>query len=64
MTTPMRGWKTWTGVALLVVAGALRALASVEVLPVVVSEALIEALFLVGGAFGLVGLGSKIEKHK
>jgi len=64
MTTPMRGWKTWTGVALLVVAGALRTLASLEVLPLAVSEALIEGLFLAGGAFGLVGLGSKIEKNR
>ncbi|HWP84898.1 MAG TPA: hypothetical protein VNN17_06895 [Terriglobia bacterium] len=49
----MRGWKTWTGAALIAAAAVLRYFGHGE---------LADALLTVGAALGLVGVAHKIEK--
>lgn len=49
----MKGWKTWVGAALIAGAAVLRYFGL---------DAVAEAIMMIGGAFGLIGLGHKVEK--
>ena len=53
----MKGWKTWLGAIMVGAAAALRFIPDPTCL--VVSE----VLLYVGGAFGIIGIGHKIEKN-
>lgn len=49
----MKGWKTWASAAMVAVAAVLEYLGHSDVA---------QLLLVSGGAFGLVGLGHKMEK--
>lgn len=50
----MRGWKTWMAAGFVVVAAVVRFFGYEEIS---------DLLLCVGGSFGLIGLGHKIEKN-
>jgi len=51
--TKMTGWKTWTGAAIIGVSAALDILGYGQYT---------QAVMMLGSAFGLVGIGHKLEK--
>jgi len=51
----MKGWKTWTGAAIMAISGILSYMGYGD---------LAKAILTVGAALGIVGLGHKIEKTK
>ena len=51
----MRGWKTWVGAVIIAASAVLKYFDQTE---------LSEALLMIGSAFGIIGLGHKIEKIK
>lgn len=53
----MSGWKTWASVVIIGLAAALEALGGEY-------AEYSKVLLMVGGAFGLVGVGHKLEKGK
>ena len=53
--TPMSGWKTWVGVAVMAGSAALNFLGHTE---------LADSFLRVAAVFGLVGLGHKIDKAR
>jgi len=58
----MKGWKTWTGVVLVAVSAVISALGANGVIDHAQAKMISELILTVGGAFGLLGLGSKIDK--
>jgi hypothetical protein len=58
----MKGWKTWVGIALLTAGGVLSTLEKTGIIPPGMGTGISELLYTIGTAFGLVGIGSKIEK--
>lgn len=57
----MKGWKTWLGMGITVLAGALMSLG--KAYPEIQwAEPVGDGLLLVGGSLGIVGVGHKIEK--
>ncbi len=56
----MKGWKTWTGVA--IVGAMLEALSKVDP-DLTVCNQVAGLLYAIGGGLGLIGLGHKIEKR-
>jgi len=51
----MKGWKTWTGAAIIGLSAALKAAGGEY-------AQYAEILVMVGGAFGLVGIGHKADR--
>lgn len=51
----MKGWKTWAGAGIIGLAAALTWLGYDDIAKIVL---------MIGGMFGLIGLGHKIEKTK
>jgi hypothetical protein len=58
----MKGWKTWTAALLVAVGGVLEYLGSVGVLDPHLCDMISKLIYTLGGAFGLVGIGSKVDK--
>lgn len=51
----MKGWKTWAGIVIICLS---------QIMPLFGYEELVEPIITIGAAFGIVGLGHKIEKSK
>jgi len=51
----MKGWKTWTGATIIGLSAALKAVGGEY-------EQYAEILVMVGGVFGLVGIGHKADR--
>ena len=60
----MKGWKTWVSAGLVVVIGAVQSLEAVGIIPDGIANVVSTVLGSIAGAFGIVGLGHKIEKAK
>lgn len=60
----LKGWKTLTGAAVLLLTGAAKALSSISDFPNIDTAELQAGLALCGGALAAVGIGHKIEKGK
>ena len=58
----MRGWKTWTGAAVLVLTGVAKVVGAVQNFPDVNGADLKDGLEIVGAAIAIVGIGHKIDK--
>ena len=58
----MKGWKTWLGVAFITIGGTLDTLDKTGILPPGVGSGISQLLYTLGAAFGIVGIGHKLEK--
>jgi len=60
----MRGWKTWTGMALCAIGGILKTIGSAGVIPAPLANEIGDLLISLGGPLGAIGVAHKIEKLK
>ena len=58
----MKGWKTWLGVGLSGVIAILQAVEMAGVIPAGIANTVTAVLAPLAAAFGLTGIGHKIEK--
>ncbi len=58
----MKGWKTWVAAGLTVIVGALQGLEAAGIIPAGIGNTVSVIVGALAGAFGLVGIGHKLDK--
>ena len=60
----MKGWKTWVAAGLAAVVAFIQAIEAAGVIPAGIADTVSIIVGAIAGAFGIVGIGHKVEKLK